>query len=337
MKSPLLHTRDYPTEAIIKLLESVTLGTNGAHYRHLDTKTRISEADNPLFLSIERNENVLSNITFCKRDKNWYIRYFAFDSRFQSNGNRKSSGNSIIKREIEDFFQNVLDNKEAESFYAYIDPNNVKSLWMSENFGFKTIGRIATQTFSRVKPKNSNRIHKINDWNNVKSIIQSNFSYQQYYFETQSSKAPFYVLKDEKNEIIACAKINLANWEIKRLPGKLGGILTKLIPFMPRLNKLIRPKNHAFVVPDVVWTKNNNPKLLEELFQGILFQEKRNLILWWVDEKDDLFSDIRAAANWGLLHKIIGVNFAHVVQRTNADVDKSTIKQPIFTSGFDFI
>lgn len=337
MKSSLLHTRNYPTPAIIELLESVTLGTNGAHYRHLDTRTRISEADNPLFLSIERNENVLSNITFCKRDKNWYIRYFAFDNRFQSGGNKKSSGNNIIKREIETFFQDALDNQEAESFYAYIDPKNVKSMWMSENFGFKTIGRIATQSFSRVNPKPSNRIHKIDDWNEVKDIIQSNFSEHQYYFEAQSSKAPFYVLKDEKNEIIACAKINLANWEIKRFPGKFGGVLTKLIPFIPRLNKIIRPKNHSFVVPDVVWVKNNHPKLLEELFGGILFHEKRNLILWWVDEKDKLYNAISAITKWGILDKIIGVNFAHVVERGNHTIENSNSNQPVFTSGFDFI
>jgi len=337
MKSSLLHTKESPTPAIIELLESVTLGTNGAHYRHLDTRTRISEADNPLFLSIERNEKVLGNITFCKRDKNWYIRYFAFDNRFQSSGNKKSSGNNLIKREIESFFQETLDNQEAESFYAYIDPNNVKSLWMSENFGFKTIGRIATQSFSRVKPKSSPRIHKIDDWNEVKSIVQSNFSEYQYYFEAQSSKPPFYVLKDQNNKIIALAKINLATWEIKRLPGKLGGVLTKLIPLIPRLNKIIRPKNHSFVIPDSVWVKNNDSKILEELFEGILFEEKRNLILWWVDEKDKLYNSINTKTKWGLLHKIIGVNFAHVVERSNKKATDLTNNQPVFTSGFDFI
>lgn len=337
MNSSLLHIRDYPTPAIIELLESVTLGTNGAHYRHLDTKLRITEADNPLFLSIERNERVLGNITFCQRDKNWYIRYFAFDSRFQSGGNKKSSGNNLIKNEIEAFFQDALDKHEAESFYAYIDPHNVKSLWMAENFGFKTIGRIATQSFSRVKPKYSNRIYKISDWNEVKEIVQSNFSDYQYYFEAQSSKAPFYVLKDENNEIIACAKINLATWEIKRLPGKLGGVLTKIIPFIPRLNKIIRPKNHSFVVPDVVWVKNNESKILEELFEGILFQEKRNLILWWIDESDKLYKVIQPKTKWGILHKIIGVSFAHVVQRRNIEIENSNTNQPIFTSGFDFI
>ncbi len=336
MKSSLLHTRETATTAITELLESVTLGTNGAHYRHLDTRTRISEADHPLFLTIERNEQLLGNVTFCRRDKNWYIRYFAFDNRFQSSGTKKSSGNSLIKCEIESFFQETLDQQEVESFYAYIDPNNVKSLWMSENFGFKTIGRIATQSFSRVKPKNSSRIEKLPDWNEVKDIVLSNFGDHRYYFDAQTSKPPFYVLKDN-NEIIAFAKVNIATWEIKRLPGKFGGMLTKLIPFIPHLNKIIRPKNHAFVVPEAVWVKNNDANLLEELFEGILFEEKRNLLLWWVDEKDGLYKIIQPKTDWGILHKLIGVSFAHVVQRGNSQQKKSINNKPVYTSGFDFI
>lgn len=336
MKSSLLHTRESATPAIIELLESVTLGTNGAHYRHLDTRSRIFEADRPLFLTIERNEKILGNVTFCRRDQNWYIRYFAFDNRFQSKGAKKSSGNSLIKREIESFFQKVLDQQEPVSFYAYIDPDNVKSLWMSENFGFETIARIATQSFSRVNPRNSIRIEKLTDWNEVKLIIQSNFGNHLYYFEAQTSKPPFYVLKDD-NEIIAFAKTNAATWEIKRLPGKFGGMLTRLIPFIPRLNKIIRPKNHAFIVPEAVWVKNNDPGILEELFEGILFEEKRNLLLWWVDEKDRLYKTIQPKTDWGILHKLIGISLAHVVQRTNSEQKRSINNQPVYTSGFDFI
>lgn len=331
----LVHIRYEATPAVIELLESVTLGTNGAKYRHLDTRERIKNADNPLYLSIERNDSILANITFCQRGANWYIRYFAFDNRFQSSGSKKSNGNSLIKREIESFFQEALQNKGVKSFYAYIDPKNVKSLWMSENFGFKTVAQIATQTFSRVHPKASQRIVKINDWQEVAPIIQAVFLKYQYYFEAQSNP-PFYGIKNSDGEIIALAKVNLANWEIKRLPGKLGGILTQLIPFIPRLNQLIKPKQHSFVVPDCVWTKNNDAQLLEELFEGILHAEKRNLIIWWVDVKDDLYETIQTKIKWGLLNKLIGASHANVVERTSEIPSQKDI-QPVFTAGFDFI
>jgi hypothetical protein len=335
MSSKLVHIRHEATPAVIDLLESVTLGTNGAHYRHLDTRQRILETDNPLYLSIERNDSILANVTFCQRGTNWYIRYFAFNNRFQSSGTKKSKGNSLIKREIETFFQNAMEKQGVKSFYAYIDPKNVKSLWMAENFGFNTISQVATQTFSRVKPKASPRIVEINNWKELESIVQDAFSGHKYYFEAQA-KPPFYGLKNGQGEIIALAKINVADWEIKRLPGKLGGILTKIIPFIPRLNKLIHPKRHSFMVPDCVWTKNNDAQLLEELFEGILYLKKRNLIIWWVDVKDDLYQTIQPKVKWGLLNKLIGVSRANVVERTSESLNQNK-NQPVFTAGFDFI
>lgn len=53
-----------PTEEVIRLLESVTLGSNGSKYRHLDTRDKIKQLFRPLFLSLERNNRTLGNITF---------------------------------------------------------------------------------------------------------------------------------------------------------------------------------------------------------------------------------------------------------------------------------
>lgn len=335
---PLFKIREKETPEIIELLESVTLGTNGAQYRHLDTAERIKEADNPLFLSMERNNNVISNVTFCRRGNQWYVRYFAFSPKLQSTGVKKSKGTSLLKKELSGYFQSSLDgeneNGEVDSFYAYIDPENEKSLWMSQTFGFETVGEIATQTFSRIRPKGSARVQKSEDWKAVEGLVEKQFSQYQYYYTAQCSKPPFYFIVDENGEIIAFAKVSISTWEIKRLPGKAGGFLTKIIPFIPGLNRLIRPKINACVVPEAVIVKDNNPELLAELFQGILKLEDKNLILWWTDVNDKLYSEVKSSVKWGLLHTIIGVNKANIVQRSNT---KSTSEEPFYTSGFDFI
>lgn len=335
MSTSPVQIRYEPTPALIELLESVTLGTNGAHYRHLNTRDRIKQADNPIFVSIERRGVILANITFCQRGTNWYIRYFAFDKRFQSSGTKKSKSDNFIKREIESIFQNAFEHNGVESFYAFIDPQNVKSLWMAENYGFHVVSKIATQTFSRVNPKPSKRLLLINHEGELMPQINRSFSNYAYFYSAQT-KPPFYALKDESGEIVAFAKINLAEWEIKRLPGKFGGWLTRFIPYIPRLNKIIRPKNHAFVVPDCVWVKENKHELLVELFEGILAAENRNLIIWWIDHNDSLYTETRDKIKWGLLHRLVGISHANVVERTKDHKMKSNGK-PVFTAGFDFI
>lgn len=335
---PIFNIREKETPEIVALLNSVTLGTNGAHYRHLDTTERIKDLDKPVFISLERNDRTIGNVTFCRRGNHWYVRYFAFSPKFQSAGKKKSMGDSFIKKELNGFFQSVLDgeneNGQAESFYAYIDPNNEKSLWLSENLGFETIGKVATQTFSRVNPKNSNRVKRSEDWNEMKDLVEIHFGDHQHFFLDQTCKAPFYTIQNQNGEFIAFAKTTISTWEIKRFPGKMGAVLIKIIPFIPRLNKLIRPKRQTFVVPEAVIVKDNDPKLLAELFEGILCHENMNLIIWWVDETETLYTDVHTRVKWGLLNKLVGVSKVNIVQRSNL---QSNSDNPFYTSGFDFI
>ncbi|GAB5417542.1 MAG: hypothetical protein Crog4KO_08140 [Crocinitomicaceae bacterium] len=338
--SPIFKLREQATPAIIQLLESVTLGTNGAHYRHLDTRERIHTADNPLHLSMERNERVIGNVTFCKREKTWYVRYFAFDKLLQGTGKVKSKSSGGLKGELQQFFDGVISKEqpfgEVNSFYAYIDPNNEKSLWMGENFGFERKADIATQTFSRSKLTNGTSVEKTSDWEEVAPVIRKEFSGSPFYFEHHVKSGPYYILRGQDGEIVACCKSTAATWAIERLPGKLGGILPRAIPFIPRLRKIIQPKRHHFLVPEAVYVKNHDPKLLQELFEGMLSLEKRHLIIWWVDETSPMYQAAKTEVKWGLLHCLVGVNRAHlVVKQNNAfTFDNST---PVYTCGFDFV
>lgn len=121
--SPFFQLRETHTQGIIDLLEATTLGTNGAKYKHLNTAERIKEADSPLFLSLERNDKVMGNVTFCRREDHWYIRYFAFQSFLQGSESTKNNqkGNSRIKKELGSYFDSILNEESSvKSMYALI-------------------------------------------------------------------------------------------------------------------------------------------------------------------------------------------------------------------------
>lgn len=338
----LFNIREEVTEEILELLNETTLGTNGAMYRHLDTSTRVKEIDAPLFLTMERNGKVLGNVTFCQRGEHWYIRYFAFRSFLQRGKKSKlnNKGNSILKRELSQFFDQAFEGsaerKSIKSMYAFIDPNNDRSKWMSENFGFKTVAQLSTQTFSRVFPKKSNRIVELNNWEEVKPKVEQNFKEHRYYFDVHCSKPPYYGVKDKKGELLAFARFTTVNWEIVRMPGKMGGLLTKFIPFIPFLNRIIRPKNHQFLVPEMVWCKNNDEQFLTELFEGVLSLNNQHLILWWVDQKDPFYKAVQSKMKWGILHKIIGASPVDVVQRTQSTISNE-LTSPVFVNSIDMV
>jgi hypothetical protein len=71
---------------LVRLFERTVLGTNGAKYKHLDVAQSVAHTDHPLSFSLRRREQLIANITFCKRPFGLYLRYFSFDSKFQSKG-----------------------------------------------------------------------------------------------------------------------------------------------------------------------------------------------------------------------------------------------------------
>ncbi|WP_107039473.1 hypothetical protein [Brumimicrobium mesophilum] len=340
VKPPFVLRESY-NDDVLDLLKSVTLGSNGARYQHQRLEQRINQVYRPLFMNLERNGKVLGNITFCRRPKNWYVRYFAFNLGMQATGNqpRSKAENSGLKTRIGGFFESVfmLEEDNPDLFYAYIDPRNERSLWMSENFEFYTAAKIATQSFSRVKPKKQEEVEavKVNDF--IREKVQEKYSkYPLFFTHHTFNDDPFYTLT-LNGEIVALAKSHRAEWKITRLPGKNGGLMRNIIPFVPGLRKVIRPNSHIFTVVDSVWSKESKPEYLEKLFHGILFQEKTNTIIWWVDEKEPLYKSNKDKVNWGLLNKVNGVQEVDLVIRTQKGKAKKSFETPTYVTGFDFI
>ncbi len=339
IKPPLVLREEY-VDGILDLLKSVTVGSNGALYQHQRLDRRIERLYRPLFLNLERNGKVRGNITFCRRPENWYIRYFAFDLAMQSSTKkvRSRARNSGIKRRIEAFFQDAfqLEEHAPQCFYAYIDPQNERSLWMSENFDFHTIAKIATQTFTRINPKEQASVKAVEAGDFIRNTIESYYGDYPFYFTHHTfDESPFYILK-RGNEICAFAKVRQAEWKILRLPGRTGGLLKKAIPYVPGLRKIINPDAYIFSVVDSVWVKEMDPRLLRKLYEGILYKEKTNSLMWWVDNKEPLYQAVRKKIRWGLLHKFNGVQDADLVVRRR-DNTVQELSGPTYTTGFDFI
>jgi len=331
------------TPELLKLLKKTTLGTNGARYCHLDTETRIFEADNPLFVSLERDGQVQGNVTFCNRKARWYVRYFAFSGQKQAskNVNRIAKSKSRLKNEIADFYDEVFDGKHGEApdaFYAFIEPQNERSKWMAEQFGFKTEAQLITQTFSRKKPKIQANLRLITEQETIDTVLADIKKTHAYYVEEHARRGPFYGLYNNQNELIAFTKITRVNWVIKRLPGALGGLFTKLLPYTPGICKIIKPKMHQFLVPESVWVKDHDPRALSQLFEGVLAVENKNMIIWWIDRRESLWRDAKHGVNWGLVHKMTPQAIVDVVVMRKNPLKLDELRsKPVFVAGWDMV
>ena len=323
------------TEDLITFLEGTELGTNGAKYTHLDIRERILETDHPISFSLKRNQGIIANVTFCVRDFALYVRYFAFHSRFQSGSKieRKRNTHSEVEQQIEGFFKKLGDQKGLP-FYAYIDADNSRSQHMSKRFGFIPYTGIISRTFSRLYPKKMDGVSFSSDWDAIAERVKKDYGNYDGYFDTHIQKSPFVVLKNGDGDVEAYAKFNLVQWRIHSLPGAFGSLLVKVLPYIPLLRRLIKPKSHYFLCPDII-SHGTNTRKLQQLFSGALALYKVNSIIWFVDPNDHVYRGVKDNLNWGILDRIIGTKNVSVVMR-NAKATYSSEK-PFFVSSFDLI
>lgn len=329
----------HPSSDLQSLLARTVLGTNGAKYQHLDTKERMQEMDNPLYLSLIRRNKTIANVTFCQRDAGWYVRYFSFDTVYQSKkeNNSKNKKSSVLKAELQQFFKETLEKKEAKQFYAYVDSENERSKQMTEVFGFESYAQIETSTFSRVKPKLKIEIECIAEKTEIEELVTPVFESNTYFtpYHVVTSLGNFYVAKKE-GRIIAFAKFYQANWRIHSLPGKSGKYLVKILPYIPGLRKIFNPNRFRFLVPEAVWVENNCASVLSDFFETVLKKENRNAIMWWNANDNLLLNYVKPKIKWGVLSKIAKPKKVDLVTLSACQTTKNEGAE-IYTCGIDFI
>jgi len=330
-----LEESDVITEDLVSFLEGTELGTNGARYTHIGLRKRIFEADQPKSFSLKRNGNMIANVTFCVRDFALYVRYFAFHPRFQSDSRpeRKRNSRSLLELSIEDVFKNLGAQKDVP-FYAYIDADNSRSQQMSTRFGFSPYTGIISRTFSRLYPRKMNGVSLSSDWTEIAGLVKNDYSHYDMYFDTHIQKGPFVVLRNRLGDIEAYAKFNVVEWKIHSLPGRYGNLWVKALPFIPILRKLIKPKAHLFLCPDIV-SQDIDAMKLERFFSAALALYKANSIIWFLDPNDPVYQKVKDRISWGILDRIIGTKKVNVVMR-NANSSYS-VERPFFVSAFDLI
>ena len=338
-----------PPAPVIELLKKTLIGTEGTLYQLLDTEQKIHSLSEPHFISIERNGKAIGNVTICKRDillngktaHSLYIRYFAFDTLFQG-GSKKGNSNSNFHAYFKALFETTNMNPVQPQFgktlyWAFIDPQNLRSFNMNKRFGFETIGTFTTKAFSRITPK-LNGVERLasKDQPEVLSAIQEFYRDYQFFstvhlFENEN----YFVLKD-KGEIICGIQANPVHWRIKSLPGFTGKLMLKCAAYIPGIRKLINPNSYRFLATEGLFWKPGHEDKVASFLEGVLAASRHHSLLIWTDNHNKRLEGL--AIRWGLIQKIKKDNPIHIVARFNDYSSKEidTIRDaPKYLSGFD--
>lgn len=338
-------------DSVIELLKNTLIGTEGSLYQLLDTPEKIHQLDQPHFFYIERQGKALGTITICERNvrlatqnlQALYIRYFAFDKAFQGSGDKARERNSVFDQHWKRIFDTAnLGEAEREQkstfFWAYIDPQNLRSFRMNERFGFESVGTFETLAYSRFYPKKSARVERLHPHERAETLELIRDFYQDYAFFSDVhlfEQNQFFVLK-VAGKIVAGIQANPARFRIVSLPGIGGKLAIRLFPKLPLLKKIVYPPENRFLASEGLFWLPGYESLVDELLQGILAEMNQHSLLIWEDSR---IHRIKALPlKWGTLQRIKKNNPIHVVVKTVhlAPEHAAFLKvAPKYLSGFD--
>lgn len=333
----MIHQSSHPEQAILDLISETYLGSNGAQYKLLDGPKRAQNLDNPLFVYLKRHSKVLGNITYCNRPNGAvsenYIRYFAFDSKFQSGDktNKKKGQNQLKEFFKNQFNSDVFEKSEKFIYYAFIDDENFRSLDMGNQFGFETIGEFTTQIFSKRKPNKKIEIQCF-DHSEYLEQLQEVYGKHNFFHPVNLSKGKTYISK-KNNKIIHAATFYDTNWEIKSFPGKNGVRKAKLVSKIPFIKDFF--KNGKLNFLGMEGLVSNDPNTLNDFLESVLAEEKKKSIMYWYDLKCAYSANKMKKLNPGILGRLSKKVSARIVVKSKKEMVQEYKNKPNYFSAFD--
>ncbi|MFM8371121.1 MAG: hypothetical protein ACKOCO_01950, partial [Bacteroidota bacterium] len=143
--------------------------------------------------------------------------------------------------------------------------------------GYENLGVMRTNGFSRFFPKKSASVERIateQQRAEVLSLLKSQYQdHALVHFNSIFLHDDYYVIRHE-GEIVAGCQLHRVKWAVRSMPGVSGKLIVSLTPYVPLLNRLFNPSSFDFLGFEGIYCKPGYESRLEELFEGLLRQEK---------------------------------------------------------------
>lgn len=285
------------SEQIEKLLYTNVIGTPGKSmvYQHQKVAEKLRHIKDPFFVSLSIRNSLVATCCFCKRNifingeivNAFYIRYFTFKTTYRSNARKKiyQPRENLLKKEVNQLLngQEFGENK-PHVYYAYIDPDNLRSLRLTQEFGFEAAGIFHTVFFSRFFPKRSKNVFQLkeSERDKIDPWLKSNYrDYQFFCDENVFYQNGYYVIKS-KGEIVAGIQATPEKWKIHELPGRNGKLLLSVISKFPLFRRLFH-REFSFLSVEAILCKENHEQELERLLSDVLARHKIHTAIMCLD------------------------------------------------------
>jgi hypothetical protein len=183
--------------------------------------------------------------------------------------------------------------------------------------GLETVGTMAGFSFSRMKPRRSERIEQIADPEKETILNQIREYYREFtlfYSETIFKNDDYYMIKEE-GRMVAGLQIYPVHWKIVDFGGKMANGAMKLLTRIPWVRKRISLDKLSFLALDAIYCEPGYEDVLYELMEGVLERSGNYIAMLMMDQKTDLYAIFRDRKKLGIVHRVLGTYDADIQMR----------------------
>ena len=357
---------DHANEGVMDILNHAVQGSEGGlRFSLQDVASRIAAyKDQIRFVSLYRKNQITGTVGSCFRISGQgkhrfptsYLRYFAFQSAYQSGKAWRIRNKTHVKPEKDDSFKqktlevfskpHLLDLKdvfegEKHVMYALVESMNERSKNLVHQAGYEYIRSFLTMAFSRFSPKHVSSVSKLTekDKPEMEKLVLSFYSEYSFFTTANSFYGDKYYILKEGDEIMAGVCAIPTSFRVYNVPGIWGWVLMRILPKTPYFRRLFRPGEFRYLVFDAIYCKEGHEELLAQLFESACADEGFHTGLIWLDDRSQLFDKIRSWVRLGALNRMLNAKPGLVYARfINLSEEEKEIfyDSPAYISGFDF-
>ncbi len=334
-----------PGEDIRALLNDNVIGTPGKSlvYQHQRVDAKIDHLREPIFVSVALGGRPVGTLCLVKRRtlhqgqslESYYLRYFSFRSSLRSAATRpaNTARPSALRQEVSSVFSENVLSENPKVFYAYVDPGNVRSRRVIEEYGFSTVGSFRTVFFSRFQPRNHAGFQVLTGEFMSSYLTQLRSMYRDHLFFTEENigfenGVIGYV---EDGEVLAACQANAEYWKVYEIPGSKR--LVDMVSMLPWINRLIA-RDFRFLSMEGIYLRPGYEHLLEPLLESALHLKNRNTAIMCLDPGSWIYPLVKGL-KLGFMKYLTAEKQMAVVAKTSSVSIDALAKGPVYVSGFD--
>jgi len=331
-----------PNEELLEHMHKTLMGQPGGfRYHHTNLEERMKSGKENYFMYLRKSGKMMGSVGFCGKHSvtaglahdSWLIRYFSIKAPLRTvpkkrktkadlRDENKRSG--VLGRFIQPVFADPAQLRDGKTgseqpsiIFAIIDQTNLRSMNFSSQMGLETVGTMAGFSFSRMKPRRSERIEQIADPEKETILNQIREYYREFtlfYSETIFKNDDYYMIKEE-GRMVAGLQIYPVHWKIVDFGGKMANGAMKLLTRIPWVRKRISLDKLSFLALDAIYCEPGYEDVLYELMEGVLERSGNYIAMLMMDQKTDLYAIFRDRKKLGIVHRVLGTYDADIQMR----------------------